>query len=195
MLNIRNKIIFALVLGFIGLLIIIIEFSIDIVYDLKEDVKVNSFLENSYNNVLLRNEKTNNRTSKDYIGVLEIPSIKVKKGIYSLDSKFNSVANGIELLSPVVFPNKDKSIVILASHSGNSKVSYFKRLIELKESDIINFYYMNYKYKYEVVKCLKRDKNGYIAINDFKYDKVIVLTTCKDDELDKQFTCYGKLVS
>lgn len=172
-------------------LIILILYCFDIFSftTITETKNINSFIDNDYVAVDFENKKKR----EGFVALLEVPKISLRKGIYSLNDKHNSVSYGIEMLSGSSFPDRDNTTLILASHSGNSSVSYFRNLIYLSKGDIVYLYYNGNKYMYEIIGCYKKKKDGYILVKDFGKGRFMILTTCKNDELDKQLTCYGRL--
>ena len=120
-----------------------------------------------------------NTTNGNYIGVLEIPKIRLKKGFVDPFSIHNNIGENITILKPYMMPNERNSTFLLAAHSGNSNISFFKDLYKLSIGDTIYIYYGNKKYIYEVVKYYEEDKKGTITINDNNNIKKLVLTTCK----------------
>lgn len=91
----------------------------------------------------------------------------------------------VTILKGSILPNKDNSIIFLAAHSGNSKVSFFNKLDKIKNNQEINFYYNNYKYIYKVIKKYETNKDGDIEVNkDFK--NKLILTTCSIHNKKKQ---------
>ena len=172
-------------------LIILILYCFDIFSftTITETKNINSFIDNDYVAVDFENKKKR----EGFVALLEVPKISLRKGIYSLNDKHNLVSYGIEMLSGSSFPDRDNTTLILASHSGNSSVSYFRNLIYLSKGDIVYLYYNGNKYMYEIIGCYKKKKDGYILVKDFGKGRFMILTTCKNDELDKQLTCYGRL--
>lgn len=172
-------------------LIILILYCFDIFSftTITETKNINSFIDNDYVAVDFENKKKR----EGFVALLEVPKISLRKGIYSLNDKHNSVSYGIEMLSGSSFPDRDNTTLILASHSGNSSISYFRNLIYLSKGDIVYLYYNGNKYMYEIIGCYKKKKDGYILVKDFGKGRFMILTTCKNDELDKQLTCYGRL--
>ena len=69
-------------------------------------------------------------TKLDYIAVLEIPEISLKKGLVSIESKYNDINYNIETLEGSVYPDKVGDLY-LAAHSGTSGISFFKNLYKL----------------------------------------------------------------
>lgn len=183
-----NKVFCLFSLFVIGFFIICFWIFDDIIYVKKLDKKIDNYFKISYN-VSSFNSKEDNLDA--YSGVLEIPSINLLKGFYDLSSRFNSVSNGLEILSGSVFPGEDYSLVMFASHSGNSKVSYFNNLTSVKTGDKVNLYYKGNKYVYTITKCDISRKDGFIRVRSSDFKNVIVLTTCLDGESLKQYTCYG----
>ena len=130
----------------------------------------------------------------DYIAVLEIPKIKLKKGLFSPESTKNNVDENIAILNPVKMPDEDNHTFILASHSGNSNISYFRNLNRLRRGDIVYVHYKNVTYKYVISTYYYEEKTGGITIKDkTKNNSIIVLTTCKPISYNKQLTYIGIL--
>ena len=98
------------------------------------------------------------------------------------------------MLKDTVLPDEDTiSHIILASHSGNSYVSYFKNLHKLDINDEIYFYYKNNKYIYSIYKIDEVDKTGNIELKKTNSSD-ITLITCKGN-LKKQIVIYATLKS
>ena len=126
----------------------------------------------------------------NYVAVLEIPKINLKKGLVDKNSKENNVDRNIYTLKESIFPNeKEYSQIILASHSGNSYVSHFRRLNELKLNDSIYLYYNNNKYTYKIIKKYEIEKNGTANLGVYK-ESNINLITCIDGT-NKQLVIAG----
>jgi len=128
----------------------------------------------------------------NYYAVLEIPKINLKKGLYEKNSYMNNVNRSVYILKESVFPNEQEiSNIYLASHSGNSKVSYFKNLYKVNINDYIYLFFNGNKYIYEVYDKYEIDKKGLLHIN--KTDKSnITLITCKVGT-DKQYVFNAEL--
>ena len=83
----------------------------------------------------------------NYIGVLEIPKINLKKGIVDKTSASNNVNKNIYTLKETTLPDEQiNNHIILAGHSGNSYVSFFRNLKKLDMKDKVYFYYKGVKY-------------------------------------------------
>lgn len=125
-------------------------------------------------------------SASDVYMTLSIPKIKLKTSIYRIDDDMNDVDKGVELLTTDT-PDQDNSKIVLASHSGSSKISYFKKINKLKKGNLISLKYedVNYNYKYEKRYSIK--KNGTAKIVTKKNKKSLVLITCDKKNKKKQW--------
>jgi len=132
-------------------------------------------------------QKENNSTNnQNYIGILEIPKINLKRGFYSINSKYNNVDYNITIINGSTYPNEENNNLILAAHSGDCPVCYFENLYKLKIDDIAYLYYNNIKYSYKIVNIYEEEKDGTVAIYR-DYDKnVLTLITCTRNSNTKQ---------
>ena len=123
---------------------------------------------------------------KYYIGVLEIPKINFNKGFTSLDSPYNSVNKNIEVVKKSSYPDKEKGNFILAAHSGNSYLAYFRNLYQLTIGDKAYVNYKNKKYTYKIVNIYEQEKTGKIAIYRDLDKSTLTLITCTKNSHTKQ---------
>lgn len=130
----------------------------------------------------------------DYIAVLEISSINLKRGLVAYDSKYNSVKYNIQILDNSDMPDVENGNLILAAHNGTSSVSFFNNMSSLKIDDKINVYYKGYKYTYKYNNSYEVDKNGKVQIVRDRYNNAITLITCKDNSDTKQIVYVGYLI-
>ena len=129
----------------------------------------------------------------NYIAVIKIPKIGLEKGLESKGSYWNNVNRNIEILSESDMPDVDKGNVILASHSGNSSISYFRKLNKLQNDDIVSIVYNGKEYKYKMVNSYEIEKNGYAHIVRNAEKSTLTLITCKHNT-DKQIVVICELV-
>lgn len=129
----------------------------------------------------------------NYIAVIKIPKIGLEKGLASKGSYWNNVNRNIEILSESDMPDVDKGNVILASHSGNSSISYFRKLNKLQNNDIVSIVYNGKEYKYKMVNSYEIEKNGYAHIVRNAEKSTLTLITCKHNT-DKQIVIICELV-
>lgn len=130
----------------------------------------------------------------NYIAVLEIESINLKRGLVNPDSKYNNVNYNIQIMDTSNMPNVENSYLILAGHNGTSSVSFFKYLYKMNEGDLINVYYQGYKYVYQYSNSYEVDKTGIVSIVREKNKNSITLITCKKNSKDKQLVFIGYLI-
>lgn len=153
------------------LLLIIIKLS-NLIKINNENYEVNSYL-NNYN------EEVGYINKEEYLGILEIKKIKLRKGFYKLNSNLNNVDKNIMIVSSSNMPDVNKGNLILASHSGNSSVSYFRYLDKLDMEDIASIYYLGKKYDYKLINYYDVDKNGSVQIIKNNDINTLTLITCK----------------
>lgn len=126
----------------------------------------------------IEEEKPVPKEKIDYIAVLEIPKIKLKRGIVDKNSSYNNVNRNIYTLKETTMPDEeDNSHIMLVSHSGNSYISYFKNLNKLNLNDEVYFFYKNNKYVYKVIKKYEVEKTGTVKLSK-KNSSDITLITC-----------------
>lgn len=114
-----------------------------------------------------------------YLAVLKIDKIKLEKGIYNISSKNNNVNKNIQLLKESDMPDKENGNVIIAGHSGNSYMAYFKNLVKLNNGDEAKIFYNGKTYIYNLKKSYEVDKTGKVALSKNKDRQTLTLITCK----------------
>ena len=129
----------------------------------------------------------------NYIAVIKIPKIGLEKGLASKGSYWNNVNRNIEILSESDMPDVENGNVILAGHSGNSGVSYFRKLNKLQNDDIVSIVYNGKEYKYKMVNSYEIEKNGYAHIVRNAEKSTLTLITCKHNT-NKQIVIICELV-
>lgn len=129
-------------------------------------------------------EKAKEKTN--YNMVIEIPKIKLKKGLCKINESCNKVSKNIQVIKESDMPNIENGNLILASHNGNSSVSFFNKLNKLKVNDTIYIYYKNIKYEYKLSNSYEIQKNGNAIIHRDGTKTTLILITCKKNSKDKQ---------
>lgn len=114
----------------------------------------------------------------DYTGVLEIPKLNLRRGFYNIDSKYNDVDYNITVIRGSTFPDQENNNLILAAHSGNCSICYFKTLYKLVIGDIAYLTYKSETHTYKIVNIYEVEKNGTVAIYRNYNTKVLTLITC-----------------
>lgn len=160
---------------------ILIVISLIIVVGLKVKNDSVNVLNEGNINIYDNNDKVvnDNKPKEKYVGILEIKKIKLKRGFYSIDSNNNNVDKNIMVINSSDMPDVNLGNLILANHSGNSNISYFKNLDKLEIGDIASVYYLKNKYNYKLVNYYEVDKTGVIQIIKNNDINCLTLITCK----------------
>ena len=136
----------------------------------------------------------NVETKYDYIGILEIPKINLKRGFVGLNSKYNKVNYNITVINGSTYPDKNNNNLILAAHSGVCSVCFFDRLFNLSIGDVAHITYNNVKYTYKLVNTYEVEKTGKVAIYRDYNKKVLTLITCTRNSNTKQTVFIFELI-
>ncbi len=194
----RNKaLIVGIIVVIIGVIIGIIPIFIDKNKKEIENTKIDEYITNTSNK---NNDKENEEnkpqdSSKDsmdfketdekqenYIMILEIPKVNLKKGIYSKSSNLNTIEKNVTILKESSFPNEEKGNVIIAAHNGNSNISYFNQLHRMNVKDKAYIYYHGIKYTYVVDKIYDVEKEGDVEITRDTDKNTLTLITCRKNQ-------------
>lgn len=132
---------------------------------------------------------TNNTVINQYIGMLNIPKIGLKRGFVNPSSPHNNVEENITILNPVAMPNEKNGNFILAAHSGTGSLAYFDKLYQLQIHDKIYVEYQGVSYIYEIVNIYQQPKTGTIKIYHDDKKTTMTLITCTNNN-DKEQTVY-----
>ncbi len=147
------------------------------------------------NNDVKDDDKVNNNVDLNYIGVLEIPKINLKRGFLSLESKYNSIKYNVQVIKGSTFPDQENNNLVLAAHSGNCHICYFNDLYKLELKDTANVYYKNIKYTYEIVNIYEVEKTGTVEVYIKEKGNYLTLITCTRNSSTKQTVYILKLKS
>lgn len=211
----NQKIIFSFIVLFIGIFIFASEYfnskKIE-VYDYMNELYYNE--EIPVANIEELNEKTTNEIENNedeskedtsytfneenksiYIGYLNIPDINLRKGFTEKNSKYNTVSKNIEILSASDYPDKENGNVIFAAHSGNSSVSYFKKLYLINKGAHVYIEYNGVKYTYKITDIYTVEKTGKAEIKRRKGVSSITLITCTKNDNSTQTIYIGELIN
>ncbi|MBE6139578.1 MAG: sortase [Firmicutes bacterium] len=127
---------------------------------------------------LENNDSSQEEIKYNYIGLLEIPKINLKRGFLDLNSRYNKVNYNITVINGSTFPNEENNNLILAAHSGNCSVCFFDKLFNLSKDDKAYIHYNNVKYTYKLVNTYEVEKDGTVAIYRDYEKNVLTLITC-----------------
>lgn len=167
--------------------------------DIKDTEKIEEFfeVEETTEEVITEEvveEKPVEKKQENYIGVLEIPKIKLKRGLVDKNSSSNNVNKNIYTVKETTFPDERiNSHIILAAHSGNSYVSFFNNLKKLDMKDQVYLYYKGTKYIYEISNRYEIKKTGKAELK-LTNTSDITLITCISGT-DKQVVYVSTLIA
>ena len=139
-------------------------------------------------------KKETSSPTYNYIAILEIPSIGLKRGFVDYGSTYNNVKYNIQVIEHSEMPDVENSNLILAAHNGTSSVSFFDDLDKLIEDSLVYIYYDNVKYIYKINNHYEAKKDGKVEIIRNKNKNAITLITCKKNSNDKHLVYIGYLV-
>lgn len=194
-----------ILLGIILIIVSIFIISLDIYKSTKKEIQEVELVEEFFEEVeevkndeevskIVEEKVETSSPTYNYIAILEIPSINLKRGLVDYNSKYNNVKYNIQIIEHSEMPNVENSNLILASHNGTSNVSFFKDLYKLKNDSLIYLYYDGYKYIYKLNNYYDTNKDGKVEIVRNRYKNTITLITCKRNTKDKQTVFIGYLV-
>lgn len=198
-------------LYFIGSLLIITSLSIIFIHQYNKTVNIqveNEAIEEFYkqetkvefDSTKVENNSTQTETKKEesnlyeYIAILRIPKINLKRGLVDKNSKYNDIKYNIMIHKSSDSPSEEGGNLILLAHSGNSNISFFKNLYKMKLDDIIYLDYNNNTYKYKLINIYDIKKNGKAPIRKNTTKSSITLITCRNNT-NKQIVLIGELIA
>lgn len=155
-------------------------------YNILDTKKIKN--ENTENILSYYQEKEDITSTEDnykYLGILNIPNIKLNRGFYPKNSPLNDLNKNIYYLKESIPIEEENSMVILAAHRGNSSVSFFNDLDKLSIGNIINLNYKGTNYKYVLSFKYNELKDGILTIHRDKYKNSLILITC--NKFDKKY--------
>ena len=157
-----------------------------------EEIKVDIDEEEIKEQPKQEEKKTSNY---NYIGVLEIPKINIKRGFLNIKDKGNNGNKNLQVIKGSDMPNVKNGNLIIAAHSGNSYISYFKNLHKLSNDDVAYVYFNNIKYTYKVAGKYDAEKNGKVTIHRDNKKNTLTLITCSQTDKTKQIVYILELES
>lgn len=168
------------------------------VIDNLEDLAIEEFyqeeeIEESVDEIKEEPKEEKKEEKINYIAVLKIPKIKLVRGLVDRNSYQNNIKYNVQILKDSSMPDEEKGNVILAAHSGNARISYFKNLDKLVIGDDISIEYNSVIYNYKVVDIYLIDKTGTAEIIRDKNKSTLTLITCKHNT-NKQIIVIAELI-
>lgn len=142
-----------------------------------------------------KEEKNDNYTYEEYLGIVDISKIGLYKGFYNKNSNLNNVKFNLYVLPESNYPDTESGNLIIAGHSGNYNNSYFANLYLLELGDTINIHYNNKNYVYKIDKIYNEEKTGRVRILRNKSKTTLTLITCTKDDNYHQTIYIAYLIS
>ena len=130
-----------------------------------------------------------------YAGVLEIPKIRLKRGFYNTDSKYNNIEHNVSMITGSSMPDVPNGNLMLMAHSGDAYISFFAYLYRLKIGDSAYVTYQGNKYRYQIVNIYTVPKTGKVAIYRNYNKTTLTLITCTKNDDPTQPIYIAELVS
>lgn len=140
--------------------------------------------------------KNNNQIVENYIAYLRIPKIELSRGFYNITSTLNNVNKNIYVHPASTFPNNvSGNNLILASHSGSSSISYFKKLYKLELEDDVYLEYNGKTFHYKIKNIYTVPKDGTVALRVKQDVSTISLITCTKGDSKTQTIYISELIN
>ena len=92
-------------------------------------------------------------------------------------------------------PDIQNGNLILAEHSGDSYIAYFRELYRANKGDFVYVTYNGIKYTYKITDIYFQNKTGQIGIYRDYWKTTLTLVTCTKDSDEKQTIYIAELVS
>lgn len=118
-----------------------------------------------------------------YLGVLEIPKIGLKRGFYGVGSRYNNIERNVTMVEGSDLPDVPNGNLMLMAHSGDAYISYFAFLYKVGVGDPVYVTYNGVKYQYEVVNIYEVPKNGIVKIlRNYERTSLTLVTCTKNND-------------
>lgn len=186
--NAKTKI---LILGIsviiIGIMIEIIPIFIQKEEEKHQEEKIEDYIQET-SQVSIPEEKKEEKTlsQEEYLLILEIPKINLKRGVYPLTSELNTIEKNVAIMKESSLPTKENGNLVLEAHNGTARISYFNELHRLQIGDVAYIYYQGMKYIYQVDTIYDVLKDGDVEVMRDEEKNTLTLITCKKDTEDRQ---------
>lgn len=144
-------------------------------YYAKDEVLDSKYLYNSdvYNKVNISYNKLNYNNISNNI-IISIPKIKLNKKVVKANKNFSNLSNNLVYYNS--FNSCDKNLIF--GHSGLGFGTYFNRIDELSNNDLLYIIKGNVKYTYLFKSKYIIDETDTFILNDEKNSKKLLLITC-----------------
>lgn len=137
---------------------------------------------------------SNSLDSAYYIGFLEIPKLGIKKGFLRKEDPDNTIEKNIMVLPSSMYPNEERSNLILAGHSGYGYKAFFQALYKLTKGDMAVVSYQGVRYTYQIVSIYTQPRTGKLFLYRDYQKRCLTLITCTKDDKNTQTVYIAELV-
>lgn len=164
--------------------------------DKQEERMIQEFYQDDLSNEETNQENIENETENkknNYVAVLKINKINLVRGLVDESSYLNNVKYNVQIIKGSNMPDVVGGNLILAAHSGNARISYFRNLDKLEIGDEATVDYKDKTYTYKVVNIYDVDKNGKVEIKRNLSKTTLTLITCRHNT-EKQIVTILELV-
>ncbi len=147
-------------------------------------------------NVVSNNSETKNYEVdySQYLGVLEIPKIGLKRGFYNVDNRYNNIQYNVTMVRGSNLPDVYQGNLILMAHSGDAYISYFAYLYRLNVGDNVYVTYNGVKYHYNIVNIYNVPKSGALRLIRNHEKTTLTMITCTKNDDYSQTVYISELV-
>lgn len=190
---------FGIIVVIIGIMIGVVPIFLEKEHIIEDNNKVNDYLENT--SKVKEEEKENvdpptpDNKEEEFLLILEIPKIGLKRGVYPLGSDQNTIEKNVAILKESSLPQEVNGNVVLAAHNGTARISYFNQFHRLELNDIVYIYHEGIKYTYQIDEIYDVKKDGSVEISRDLNQNTLTLITCKKDTNDRQLVVVSYLVN
>ena len=177
--------IFGIIVIIVGIIVGIIPFFKQAEKEKKENTKIEDYIsETSY--IDNTNKVDIDNKEETYLLVLEIEKIGLRKGVYSKESKQNTIEKNVAIMKESSLPNEENGNVVLEAHNGTANISFFNQLHLLEIGDEASIYFEGTKYTYLIENIYDVEKDGSVEVSRDLNKNTLTLITCKKNTEDKQ---------
>ena len=132
---------------------------------------------------------------ESFAAVIQIPSTNLIQGIVKSDYAGTTIHKNVSYLYYSDLPSVVGGNYVVAAHSGNSSVGFFKNNDRIVLGDTVYIYYGGYRYTYTVVKKFEVIQTDLSVVDREPGMTKITLTTCKKGSDTIRLIVVGKLDS
>lgn len=123
-----------------------------------------------------------NIKEKPNFGIIKIPKINLNRKFYNN----GDIDKNIIMLPISDYPDTEKSLLVLAAHSGTGIAAYFNYLYKLELGDKVVINYNDNNIEYKIIDIYLQEKDGDVEIYKISNKRTLILITCTNYNKTKQ---------